>query len=69
MPMFHIDFHGKLPKDIWADPVAAVNLDFASLSLKNYMTKKDQATIVTPIADYLTKPFNDIYKDEKIGPD
>ena len=41
MPMFHIDFHGKLPKDIWADPVAAVNLDFATLSLKNYMTKKD----------------------------
>ena len=39
--MFHIDFHGKLPKDIWADPVAAVNLDFATLSLKNYMTKKD----------------------------
>lgn len=69
MPMFHIDFHGKLPKDIWADPVAAVNLDFATLSLKHYMTKKDQTTIVTPISDYLNKTFNDMYKDEKIGPD
>ena len=37
-PMFHIDFHGKLPKEIWADPVKGVNLDFATLSMKNYFS-------------------------------
>ena len=41
VPMFHIDFHGKLPKEIWTDPVKAVNLDFGTLSMKNYMSKKD----------------------------
>ena len=68
-PMFHIDIHGKLPKEIWADPVAAVNLDFATLSLRNYMSKKDQSTIVTPISNFITQTFNQIYKDERIGPD
>jgi hypothetical protein len=63
LPLFHIDFHGKLPKEIWTDPVAAVNLDFATLSLRNYMTKKDQTTLVTPISDFITKNFNQIYKD------
>lgn len=68
-PMFHIDFHGKLPKEIWADPVKAVNLDFATLSMKNYMSKKDQDTIVEPISQFILKTFNQIYANEKIGPD
>ena len=50
VPMFHIDFHGKLPKEIWADPVKAVNLDFATLSMKNYFSSKDQDNLVEPIS-------------------
>lgn len=57
-PMFHIDFHGKLPKEIWADPVKAVNLDFATMSMKNYMSKKDQDTIVEPASQFVFKTFN-----------
>jgi hypothetical protein len=41
IPMFHIDFHGKLPKEFWTDPVKAVNLDFATLSMKKYFSAKD----------------------------
>ena len=48
--MFHIDFHGKLPLDYWECEYAHANLDFATLSMKNYMSKKDQGTIVKPIS-------------------
>lgn len=50
-PMLHIDLHGKMGSHHWKSDEVAHNLDFATMSMKQYMHPDDQTTFVTPLID------------------
>ena len=66
-PLLHIDIHGKLGSNHWKSESLANNLDFATMSMKNYMVEEDQKTLVNPIIDAVEKNFNEIYQDIRVG--